>query len=139
MEEPRTTAPTIERHPEDRHEPHTVPPEVAERVGRVLAGVTYKPGWSFAATAYDGGALYIEAFHTETDSRNGTELPAFARRIPLRWPIYTASTDEGVLAWVRHCIHEWEVHEADEWLRFDGNHVHDPHECTQCRIGGCRA
>jgi hypothetical protein len=122
----------------ERHVPWTAPADLGGRVARVLEGVTYKPGWSFHVTSFEQ-VLYLEAHHAEVDSRDGHDLPDFARRIPIRWPTYSADDDEAILAWVRHCIHEWEVHEADEWLRYQGEHVHDPHVCKACKIGGCRA
>ncbi len=106
---------------------------------RAVEGITYKPGWSFAITEH-GDTLYVEGYHTEANSRHpDATLPDFSRRIPVMYPAYTVPTIEAACAWLRHCIHEWEVHEADEWLRFNSRHVHDPHVCHQCRIGGCRA
>lgn len=109
-----------------------------ERIKSVIERITYKPGWSFTAIEYNS-RLYIEAYHTEIDSRTGDELPEFPRRIPINWPRYSAADDAGVAAWVRHCLHEWACHEVDEWLMLDGERFHDPHECLQCKVGGCRA
>jgi hypothetical protein len=114
-------------------------------VQKVLDRLTYKDGWTFHCRVYTGSdghrEPYIEARHTEPDSRNRENvIEGFARRWPMGWPYHPYSNSPHVIvAWVRHALHEWEVHESNEWLRLDGERVHDPHICEQCRIGGCRA
>lgn len=88
-----------------------------QHIRDVISRITYKPGWTFYVVDFKDAYVMIEAHHTEPDSRTGTEIPEFPRRIPVIWPHYTVTDDQSVAAWVRHCIHEWECHEAEfEWM-----------------------
>lgn len=42
---------------------------------------------------------------------------------------------EAVLSMVRELVRDYELHEVDEWLRFAGTHVNDPHAADRDAIG----
>lgn len=111
-------------------------------VQSILDRITYKPGWKFTLDVRNERVYLFAWVNQDTDSRTGVERTGYktSKRIPIDWPL-SAKPDsiEKIMAWVRHAIHEWESHEADEWLRIDEELVHDPHMCIQCLIGGCRA
>lgn len=112
-------------------------------VRSVLDRLTYLPGWRFGLSGPD--RLFLMAWVDDTDSRTGEPREGSVRRMPIDWPRDTLgqppalNTEDGVVAWVRHALHEWAAHEVNEWLRLDGEIVHDPHACRQCLVGGCRA
>lgn len=97
--------------------------------------MTYKAG----SPSPSWRELRIAAFSDEPDSRGGPPREGFKRSVVTTWPCGFVPTEQSVIAWLRRCLQEWEIHESDEWLRLDGEIVHDPHECHQCRIQGCRA
>lgn len=109
----------------------------------VLKRMKYKAGWHFALDISNGPRLYLYAWvETDNDSRTYKERNEYetSKRWPIDWPPEGLPVDEEtVIAWVRRAIQEWEIHESNEWLRFDTEIVHDPHVCKQCLIGGCRA
>jgi hypothetical protein len=115
----------------------------------IVERLSYKPGWSFLVerrpmphegTQAEPSTLWLTAYCDDTDSRTGAPrvYPDGRHTWCMAWPGVITS-EAAVLAWVRKAIHEWEVHEANKWLRLDGELVHDPHQCVQCLIGGCRA
>lgn len=114
-------------------------------VRSVLDRLTYLPGWKFRLSGSADDRLFLLAEVDDIDSRTGNPRKGSARRIPIDWPRDTPgqppalSTAAGIVAWVRHALHEWAAHEVNEWLRLDGEIVHDPHACVQCLVGGCRA
>ena len=124
--------------------PYMAEPDEA-LVRRVVARLTYKPGWSFEVERRpfsNTSNLSLIARVDEPNSRNhGQRIIGFTRRAPLRQAPYGYydHTEAHVMAWVRKAIQEWECHEADEWLRLDGDLWHDPHKCSACLITGCRA
>ena len=101
-------------------------------VASVLERIAYKPGWKFHVEPCDSvpGWMWLVAHSTEAESRGDGERE--------QWRTYVIAghrTIPEVLASVRKAIQTWELHEADEWFRFDGKRVHDPHACPECRVG----
>lgn len=110
----------------------------------VLRRVTYKPGWTFAVSETNG-VIRIHAQVSSVDSRTGQDRIQHAYRVvgvvpnPYTPALVPPTDEEGVLLVLRRAIQEWECHEADEWLRIDGEIHHDPHVCRTCLLEGCRA
>ena len=111
--------------------------ENAATVNQVLQRVTYKPGWTINCYPTKEG-LMLQAYSDEVDSRSGAPRPQFVRRGLMSWP-RAETSDDLIVAWVRHWLMEWETHEVNEWLRLDGEVVHDPHLSASCLVTGCRA
>lgn len=104
-----------------------IPPEWTE----VLDALTYRPNVKFEVRApgYRGDSLHgllFEIHATVPDSR----YPNDARTITVVHSFavpYMFDDRNHIIAFVRHCIHSMERHEADEFLRIDGELVNDPH------------
>jgi hypothetical protein len=113
----------------------------------VLATMTYKPTYSFEIVDVNGSAVLRVTMHTH-DSRPDEPVPL---SIPVDFPVpnvaehrpgrftgdgrvtYT-DTEEGFWQdWLRGKIHWCELHESDEWLRFDGVLHRDPHNHSMIR------
>lgn len=114
------------------------PPRDLEDIRSLLACVTYKPGWRFDVEQRADGVQLV-AYSDELDSRGGPPRENFRRQWVIAWPRTHRNVRAAVVAWLRKALMEWECHEVNEWLRIDGNIVHDPHLCDQCLVGGCRA
>lgn len=115
-----------------------------EFVQAILDRITYKPGWRFwiatTGTTVNGSyRQWLWAKSDVDDSRGAPPRPDFTRAMPMDWPDRHEPTEATIVARVRAAVQQWEVHEANEFLHLDGEIIHDPHECPQCVIGGCRA
>jgi hypothetical protein len=99
----------------------------------VIARMTYKPGYALkAGRRYEGTEWsypYVSVVSDEQDSRTHEPKPAFERWVSVG---QTPTTEASVVAAVRVLLKEIEIHEMNEWLRLDGEIVHDPHLCVDC-------
>jgi hypothetical protein len=100
-----------------------------------LKRFTYKPGWGFTVCqdwSYPGGLI----LHIQTESRPDANNPNDRNR----WnPVQTTARmhfprdmspkqmESAFRGQLLQAIRALELHEMDEWLRFDGEHVNDPH------------
>lgn len=109
---------------------------VLDRQGQYVASVVeriaYKPGWEFHVEPCGQvpGWLWLVARSQEPDSRGKGQRE--------QWRTYVMAahgTISKILATVRMAIQTWELHETDEWFRFDGERIHDPHACDECVVG----
>lgn len=50
-------------------------------------------------------------------------------------PIYSMHTGRHIAEWVRRAIRDMEQHEADEWFKFDGKRIFNPHKGEARRVG----
>ena len=99
-----------------------------------LAKITYKPGWEFAvADASDlwlRGTVTIE-FRCLVPHRDDT-----SRMIHISGSVIVPEylPDDQFLRWFRHSvITPIELHELDEFFRYDGVRVSDPHKPVTSR------
>jgi hypothetical protein len=102
------------------------------RVQNLLKRITYKQSTTFYAeslTKYDNvgcRAISIIVKQQTIDQRNGINQP-----VQISWSEdvteLKASTDIKILHAIRKKVHELELHEADEFFKFDHKHVEDPH------------
>lgn len=89
--------------------------------------VTYKPGYIIRANVPLDDLrthLVLQLVFDGPDSREpeNTKVVSFTQFYPAPFPSLEALTQL-----IRCFIHEWELHESDEWLRIDGEMVRDPH------------
>lgn len=100
----------------------------------VVERITYKPGYRFKVESQGEGTywryLILWVTSDEIDSRTGEPKADFERWIELPF----TDSEESIVAQVRALLKEIELHEMNEWLRLDGEIVHDPHVCIDCRV-----
>jgi hypothetical protein len=97
-----------------------------ESVERTVSRFTYKPGCRFVVgQRYEGIDISLHA--KVPDALNPkTVIPVHIWRTLDRWQCLRF-TDAEVKFTVQSLVREFELHEIDEWLKFDGEHVRDPH------------
>ena len=96
----------------------------ADEVDDWLAGVTYRPGWTFdVEPGPKQTTLVIRA--ATIDSRGDAPLVVTHRfSLPGRAVVNDRASFIG---WLRHVIGKVELHERDEWLLVDHRRLFDPH------------
>lgn len=101
-----------------------------EQLRDLLAEFSYKPGWKFRlddSLIRDEMVLWIEM--EVLDSRgSGHFIPVISRQ-----PIYCQRTVDQFTRWLCASIRQLEEHETDEWFRFRGQLLHDPHADDRVR------
>ncbi len=106
----------------------------------VLADLTYKPGWTFEIETgvFEGGQLSFKITFMAPHANGKGEVGPVSRRWPF-WPDYYLS--DGFLRWMASNIHWLENHEVNEWLRYQGRFLLDPHpEVADLSYGrGCHS
>jgi hypothetical protein len=98
----------------------------------VLATMTYKPTFHFEVVDVNGSDVLRVTMATH-DSRPDDAPPL---SVPVDFGVPTIVPgwpDDEWRVWLRDKVHWCELHESDEWLRFDGVLVFDPHERTMHR------
>ena len=95
---------------------------------KFLQDFTYKPNWRF--TAVEGGiypGIYIQMrvpnSRRDVFNPNDTVLISKTVNVPDSWV-----SEEFALDYLKSCIGHLEDHEIDEWIRYKGELVFDPHE-----------
>lgn len=94
----------------------------------VLAGMTYKPTYTFEVLEQ----VLRVTMHTH-DSRSN-EAPPLS--IPVDFPLpdwQPEYDDDDWEAWLSDKLDWCELHEKDEWLRFNGVLYRDPHKEAMIR------
>lgn len=98
----------------------------------VLETMTYKPTYDFEIVDVNGSDVLRVTMHTH-DSRPDEAVPL---SIPVDFPVPTvraAGSADYWRDWLHRKIHWCELHESDEWLRFDGVLFNDPHNESMIR------
>lgn len=107
-----------------------------ERVRNLLKKVTYKPGWRFDARTepvlnydphyfYQEVQVFVSCLVPDTETGKDTKLVVHRRfsNCTLR-----DMKDSQIISYcISSLIREAEMHEMDEWFKFDGSHVVEPH------------
>ncbi len=103
--------------------------EIIEIMDNVAKGARYKPGTSFAVVA-SGDNARIGATLVKQDVKTGKTISLlghgdrpFSKLVGLNKKELQGQTMHGI----RMLIHDGEMHEADEWLKFDGVDLFNPH------------
>jgi hypothetical protein len=102
-------------------------------VKRALARFTFAPGWDIRVQVspfYGEFELVIEFF--APNSRDGGVREANVR-FNSTIPNYVMQDEEYFGVWFKNALKSLWIHEFDEWLRFDGELVHDPHAQDQVK------
>jgi hypothetical protein len=102
------------------------------RLVSLLERITYKPGWRFEVSSSYGStgspdAISLYAYHRQPDANRSGEMVQLV--CPTSWTEDELSdlTDAQLVDRIRRLIIEAEMHEVEEWLKFDGICVVDPH------------
>ena len=107
---------------------------------RFLALVDYKPGWALEVLDqdfihYGKVVLHIKMLVHDTFEQRDLkpivvttkyEVPSYLHPSQMVYSSHDVWLGEA-LSWLRRQIHAVEMHEADEWLRFDGLQKFNPH------------
>ena len=92
---------------------------------RMIERLTYKPGWTFAASLYNQDILHVECRMPDvpcTKERGKTYTLQFTKDLNL-----ASLTDAGLLVMIYEMLDWAERHECKEWFKLDGVRVVDPH------------
>lgn len=98
-----------------------------DAIRRELEKVTYKRGYRFYLTdEEDYSAIRIHLVIPRIECVDGWNQfidITFTKTFSYQ-EAFVSGTDEMV----RQLVHAWELHEADEWLKYDGKRVREPHK-----------
>lgn len=100
----------------------------------LLGRVSYKPGWSFEILGPFYSVCSAYMLHATSEEPHSRE-PGVTYTVHRNYLLPLAVTPVTFLAHLRLAIRRWELHEACEFLRFDGEILHDPHACEMCMAG----
>lgn len=108
-------------------------------VQRVIADIEYKPGSQIAiinSTVYATGAFFNEKRYEpmavlsiwtkDTDDQKTEGMFTNYRKLEPNI-LEKLKTPKDVLTLIRSLILEFELHEMDEWIRYKGEKVYNPH------------
>lgn len=112
-----------------------------ERVRSLLSKVTYKPGWIITAYPHqyfnkpkddfyrfhDTSEIIIRVVCLQPDTISGRETEIAHHRTIHSFDLEHMKDHQIVEYLIAGAIREMELHEMDEWFKFDGEHVRDPH------------
>jgi hypothetical protein len=107
----------------------------AERIAeqqfkRWLTTVDYKPGWSFEMLDRDVHGVPAVRFKMlvwDTFAVRDLFTIVVTTDYTLFLPLQSEFDETEARQFIRNCVHIIEGHEADEWLRFDGEQAFNPH------------
>lgn len=100
-------------------------------MAQVVADFTYKPGVRLELEEDRVRKPYGSILRVHVDTVDTRRLPAIN---PLELAHQTVVPEECYISekfaksFVRQCIRNMELHEMDEWLRYRGELLHDPHD-----------
>jgi hypothetical protein len=106
----------------------------AALVGRVVERFSYKPHWNVARISRRDAQIAVEIIHPEIDVNDWLSPKPKVGAIAAI-TVFSEFELDALLEeenYIRHrvvmSIRAAELHEMDEWLRFDGKRVKEPHE-----------
>lgn len=98
-----------------------------ERLRSIIADVQYKPGWTFEVTRneHDYMTLWCKWQVPDVETKRMIDL-RFTMVINC-WQMEQMKTEDVVNYYVSGLLRNAELHEMDEWFKYKGEHVRDPH------------
>jgi len=93
-------------------------------VAKIIKRITYKEGFRIAFGVDSGNRMYVCTF------RNRDVLDSY---ISIKFEFSDARnyfTDKDVIETIKEDLTYIENHERDEWFKFDGHRIFDPHPPT---------
>ena len=95
---------------------------------KVFEEVTLQPGQWLSAEVEGFGSESILILNLHAEVQDSRRLGRTLTAITSTWVPMSALEDDNVmLAFIRKCLQQWALHEVDEWFRFRGELVNDPH------------
>lgn len=106
--------------------------EQTQRLVRLIAAITYKPGWVFRVRLAGHGSVYsmrivLSAEWPVTDVATGRSIQLYRETGYAAWDLVRASDADIIRHFIYRFIWQAEEHEMHEWFKVDGEHVVDPH------------
>lgn len=129
---------------------HFTPPEpvrfeklpLDEKFEHVCKAIKYKPDWRFHierapwfAGYKDGAGFALKVTQNVADRDTGREMPLTFTKLPKSAEFDADASAARVTRYVYDVIVEFEMHEAAEFFKVNGDRVFDPHDPTK-RIPG---
>lgn len=103
----------------------------------LLERFRYKPGWKleviptsmFAESAINACSIGMtfRAPNAESWNQDESNIIVLGRRVTISWDELHECTEEELVRTIGDQVKLFEMHEVDEWLRFDGVRLNDPH------------
>jgi hypothetical protein len=105
--------------------------DVVALVEGILKKITYKVGWKFRAQrnhAWDGVEVWISYLDKDATGKTPGENYLNLRvAISMHELSHMRHPEKYLMHRIFEGIRTAEMHEIDEWLKYDGVHVNDPH------------
>lgn len=107
-----------------------------ERLKMVVGLVTYKPGWQFEVSYVRTGTLgygyfdhaALDICYLGLDVGNPEKKVVLTHSSVIDLEYISKMTNEDIVhRFISHGIREAELHEMDEWLKYAGRNVREPH------------
>lgn len=95
--------------------------------GELIGRITYKPGWYFRAGVEEGRMWFQVGVTEEADISFD---PIEGKRVPWRGAKHYLSPHmcrNEIVTSVKHAIDRAEMHEVNEWFRYRGRSIYNPH------------
>lgn len=98
-----------------------------KRLQQLISKVTYKPGVTIKLDKRTNTSIALIFTWQTKDTRNGlVEVPLMSTEY-YSFKDMESLSDAQIFAKIRRQVHEMELHEADEWLKFEDKPIKDPH------------
>ncbi len=99
---------------------------------KLVAGIKYKPGYKLELVYKPHlRTQYFEIELNPEDSKGLITGPHMTLTLLFTWELsldcISVCDEQGMKAWIYDRIIESEVHEAEEWMKFNGVQYRDPH------------
>jgi hypothetical protein len=99
-----------------------------DRLTKVILSIRYKPHCTIAPPIKNRFGEYIVDFTFMVPDATGAVV---GKDIPIRTSVLIPPdllSDNEIIKLIRHTIHHFELHEADEWFKVNDVAVYDPHK-----------
>ncbi len=95
----------------------------------VVESISYKPNWKIMATHnVDQFAVVMCVMHKAEDTYHpGVEIPVVLTKTLHNLSLERSHGEDFLLEEVHRMIREVELHELDEWFKYKGQRIYDPH------------
>jgi hypothetical protein len=99
-----------------------------ERLKNLVSRITYKPGWTFSLTWFGDERCWLQIATHVVDVESGLPGMPLTFTEPIDLSIMETLNDETIVRGVLgNALQKFEAHEFDEWFKFKGRCVRDPH------------
>ena len=102
-----------------------------ETAQAIVAKLTYKPGWELECypQGEPAGGVVLRFGKSELDSEinDGKTTKPLMLATTLASAVLNQMSESGLLQFIFDTVVQRELHEIEEWLRYDGNPLKEPH------------